>query len=220
MRKTLLQLTITLIVATLGFIAAKTPLNRYEFELSAVLFILLFLLKIIGVGQGTFSRLFMAAFFTIISVFIVFSTNATQSSFFFLMYFLLFAISLLLQAYVSIFMTIYLMILFTFNLGTNQQMNTLLPIISLGFISPFALYLGSEYEQLKNEIKVNQEMEEETLLFMTLEVKKYLDENDDIIDKHRNRTELSTIKSNNQKLRSLINKFDSYIQNEVDKNNK
>lgn len=112
------------------------------------------------------------------------------------------------------------MILFTFNLGTNQQMNTLLPIISLGFISPFALYLGSEYEQLKNEIKVNQEMEEETLLFMTLEVKKYLDENDDIIDKHRNRTELSTIKSNNQKLRSLINKFDSYIQNEVDKNNK
>lgn len=154
MRRIATESAITLGSATLAVFASRTPLHQYDLEIGAVLFIILFTLRLIGVGKGIFWHLLLAGGFSFISVFIVISTGGSISPYFFLFYFALFVSSLLLEPASSLIITLYLMILLTASLPQNQPYAKILPIISLGFISPFAILLGIEHESLIKEEKL------------------------------------------------------------------
>lgn len=215
MRGSFIQLILILVTATLSVGLSHSQIRSYEFEIGAGLFIVLFILKLIGIKSSPIARYITACTFTFVAIFIVVSTGGSNSAFFFLMYFLLFALALLLDPSISIILTIYLIVLFISLLKENQDMKALLPIISLGFISPFALLLGSEYQKLQKENQLNQKIEEETLLFLSLTVKKHLDSIDNIIQNFQSQTDLQSIHNQTKLMRKLINKFDTQLENEV-----
>ena len=212
MRLVSLQLISILITVVLAVAAAKSQIHSYEFEISAILFMLLFILKFIPVRDNKASRSIMAVVFTFISMFIVMSTGATRSDFFFLIHFLLFAVSLMLEPFTSIILTIFLMFIFTYTIGENQTMHFLLPIISLGFISPFAMYLGNEYELLRKEQLINEKIEEDALLFTNLKIKKQLEQIQYIVDNFKDKKDLEKISNEINNTNLLISGFDKQIE--------
>src|SRR3989339_1746664 len=105
MSKEIVHSLILIAAIVLAFILPKTNLANYELQITAGLFIILYLVKKIVVRSSS-SRLIESVIFTLIIVGIVNSTGATHSPFFFLVYFLLFSLSLLLEPIISITTTV------------------------------------------------------------------------------------------------------------------
>ncbi|PIP15115.1 hypothetical protein COX47_01465 [Candidatus Roizmanbacteria bacterium CG23_combo_of_CG06-09_8_20_14_all_35_49] len=109
---------------------------------------------------------------------------------------------------ISITTTLTLIIFFLFSLPANQSFSTLLPIISLAFITPFALYLGEEHR--KNEkLKVkNEKTKEETFLFLSLLLKNHLKNIKEAIENFVGDHELTSIRKSVSRMEKLIEKFE------------
>jgi len=148
MTKEIIHALILIFTIVLSFILPKTNLAQYNLQISAGLFILLYLTRNFVVSKNIYSRLIESVVFTLIIMGIVNSTGRLTSPFFFLIHFLLFSLSIILEPIISITTTVTLIIFFLLNLPANQSFNTLMPIISLAFITPFAMFLGQE--KLKN----------------------------------------------------------------------
>jgi len=160
------------------------------------------------VPESSQSRLIESVIFTLVILGIINSTGGLSSPFFFLSYFLLFSLSLLLEPIISITTTLTLIIFFLFSLPANQSFSTLLPIISLAFITPFALYLGEEHR--KNEkLKVkNEKTKEETFLFLSLLLKNHLKNIKEAIENFVGDHELTSIRKSVSRMEKLIEKFE------------
>ena len=141
MSKEIAHALILIFTIVLTFIIPKTNLAQYDLQISAGLFIFLYLTKKFVISKNTYSRLIESVVFTLIIMGIVNSTGGLTSPFFFLIYFLLFSLSIILEPIISITTTVTLIIFFLLNLPANQDFTTLLPIISLAFITPFAMFL-------------------------------------------------------------------------------
>ena len=144
MSKEIVHALILVFTVVLTFIFPKTNLANYDLQITAVLFIILYSVKRFIITKDIYSRLIESVIFTLVIMGIVNSTGGLTSPFFFLVYFLLFSLSLILEPIISITTTVTLIIFFLLNLPANQVFNTLLPIISLAFITPFAMFMGSE----------------------------------------------------------------------------
>jgi len=190
---------------SIAFIFPKTDLVQYDLQIIATLFILLFTAK----RFFTLTRVFESVIFTLVIFIIINTTGGASSPFFFLTYFLLFSISLLLEPVISIITTFTCVIFFILFLPENQGMNTMLPIFSLVFLTPFALYMGKEH--VKSEIlKIkNQNIKNDTFLFLSLMIKNHLKSIKSAVENFMGDHELSQIKKSANEMEKLIERFES-----------
>ncbi len=208
MSKEIVHALILVFTIVLAFIFPKTNLAQYDLQISAGLFIALYLAKKFIVSKNIYSRLIESVIFTLIIMGVVNSTGGLTSPFFFLIYFLLFSLTLILEPIISITTTVTLIIFFLLNLPAGQDFKTLIPIISLAFITPFAMFMGQEHmESQKLKVK-SQKQKEETFLFLSLLLKNHLTNIKEALENFVGDHELGIIKKSVQRMERLIEKFE------------
>lgn len=159
--------------------------SLYTLQLIALFVLLYFLNQLLSRGQP---NLFLnTLIFTIVILLLVSTTGGLGSPLFFLVYFLLFGTALLMETELTIFFTLALVVFFLF-LNPLDNLNNLIALASLLFISPLAFFFGKQYLQVlkdKKRIeileKTDREMkkalkreETDSLLWLSLELKKGL----------------------------------------------
>lgn len=207
MTKELIHSIILIICISLAFIFPQTPLAAYDIEIAAVLFVVLFIARRFSFFSKK-SRLFESVIFTFIIVSVITTTGGLSSPYFFLIHFLLFALTLLLEPLIPIIVTITLMLFFLFTFSGSVTVMQLLPIFSLALMTPFALILGNEYEETKRLSKSLSSQKENTFLFLSLMLKNNLKEIQKNIDNFTGDHELSTIKRQVRSMEKLIDMFE------------
>jgi len=210
MTKEIIHSIILIIAIALTFLYPKTSLAQYDLQFCALLFIVLFLAKRF-VPKKEASKLLESVIFTLIVLSIVNTTGSTASPFFFLVYFLLFSLALLLEPIISITASLTLIIFFLINLPEEQNLKNLLPIFSLAFLTPFALFLGQEFLQIQKLKSENQKLEEKTLLFLSLVLKNHLKTIKEAVENFMGDSQLEAIKKAVLKMEKLIDKFERKI---------
>jgi hypothetical protein len=207
---------ILILTIILSFIFPKTNLVRYDLQISAGLFVLLFLSKKYFVpkfaknqNDSPYSRLLESVIFTFVVLFVVNTTGGLESPFFFLIYFLLFSLALLLEPIISLTTTLTLIIFFIFGLPANQGFRQILPIISLAFLTPFALFLGKEYEEAQKSKFKAQNLQKDTFLFMSLMLKNHLKNIKTAVENFIGDHQLQEIKTSARKMEKLIEEFEN-----------
>jgi hypothetical protein len=209
MKKEIIHSLVLIFTIALSFALPKTQLIQYDIQIFAILFIILFLVRKILLTNSSKSRLLESVIFTLTILIIVNTTGGVESSFFFLIYFLLFSLSLILEPIISITSTITLIILFLMSLPENQNLKNLLPIFSLAFLTPFALFMGQEYiENQKSKVK-DQKLEEDTFLFLSLMIKNQLKNIKYTVDNFLGDHDLDKIKQSIRRMEQLIEKFEN-----------
>ena len=208
MSKEIIHSLILVFAIVLTFIFPKTNLANYDLQITAILFIVLYSVKRFIISKDIYSRLIESVIFTLIIMGIVNSTGGLVSPFFFLIYFLLFSLSLILEPIISITTTVTLIIFFLLNLPANQDFRTLLPIISLAFITPFAMFMGSEHIKIRQLAEKNEKNKEETFLFLSLLLKNHLKNIKEALENFVGDHELGIIKKSVQRMEKLIEKFE------------
>jgi hypothetical protein len=208
---------ILILTITFSFILIKTPFYRYDLHITALIFIVYFLAKRILPKlpitnyQLLSSRIVDSIIFTLIILNIVNSSGGTKSPLFFLNYFLIFALSLILEPIISITTTLTLVIFYLLSLPENQSIQELLPIFSLPFLTPFAMFLGQEYvENIKLKTK-NEKLEEDSLLFLSLIIKNHLKNIKKAVENFMGDHELEQIKKSTHRMEKLIEKFEKSL---------
>jgi len=199
---------ILIFTIVLTFILPKTNFAQYDLQISAGLFIFLYLTKKFILSKNIYSRLIESVVFTLIIMGIINSTGGLSSPFFFLVYFLLFSLSIILEPIISITTTVTLIIFYLLNLPANQNFKTLMPIISLAFITPFAMFLGQEKingDKLKAK---GEKTKEETFLFLSLLLKNHLKNIKEAAQNFVGDHQLETIKKSAARMEKLIEKFE------------
>lgn len=211
MSKEIIHSLVLIVSIILAFIFPQTNLVNYDLQITAFLFIVLYIVKKFFQEQNSKTKLTESVVFTLIIVGIIASTGYTQSPFFFLIYFLLFSLSLLLEPIISIVTTITLIIFFILSLPQNQSFKNLLPILSLAFITPFSLFLGKEYQEVQALKRQNQKIQEDNLLFLTLLIKNHLKNIKEAVDNFLGDHELNIIKKSVQRMEKLIEKYTDHL---------
>jgi len=209
MTKEIIHAIILIVVVAISFIIPKTNLANYDLQISAGLFIILFLSKRFFLPTSPRSRLLESVVFSFVILSIINTTGGITSPFFFLIYFLLFSLSLLLEPIISLTTTIVLIILFLLSLPSNQGLKQLLPIISLAFLTPFAMFMGEEYNQIRRLADKDQKSKTEILLFLSLMLKNHLKNIKNAVENFLGDQQLHEIKKNAQKMEKLIEEFEN-----------
>lgn len=205
MNNALVHSLILVITLFLGFLIPKTNLVNYDLQITAFLFIILYLGKKI-IPQKT--NLLESVILTLIVILIVNSTGGALSPFFFLIYFLLFSLSLLLEPIISLVVSLTLIILFLFHQPAGENFKELLPIFSLAFLTPFSLYLGKEYLLLQKTKTKMGRLKEDTFLFLSLILKNHLKNIKENLENFSGDHQLEAIKKSVQRMEKLIDKFE------------
>jgi len=206
--KEIVHALILVFAIVLTFIFPKTNLANYDLQITAILFIVLYSIKRFVVTKDVYSRLIESVVFTLIIMGVVNSTGGLTSPFFFLIFFLLFSLSLILEPIISITTTVTLIIFFLLNLPANQDFKTLLPIISLAFITPFAMFMGSEHIESQKSKVNSQKLKEETFLFLSLLLKNHLRNIKEAVQNFVDDHQLEIIKKSVTRMEKLIEKFE------------
>lgn len=204
MAKEILHAVILVIVIALAFLFPRTPLVQYDLQFTAILFIILFLTK----RFAKTGRLMESVIFTLIIFTIINTTGGVSSPFFFLLYFLLFALSLLLEPIISIVTTLAAIVFFVLSMEPTQKFADFLPILSIAFLTPFALFMGQEYlknEKLKTQIS---KTKADTFLFLSLMLKNHLKNIKSSAENFMGDHELGEIKKSSREMERLIEKFE------------
>jgi len=208
MSKEIIHALILIFTVVLTFIFPKTNLAQYDLQITAGLFILLYLTKNFIISKNIYSRLVESVIFTLVIMGIINSTGGLTSPFFFLIHFLLFSLSIILEPIISITTTVTLIIFFLLNLPANQDFRTLMPVISLAFITPFAMFLGQEkIESEKLKVK-SEKTKEDTFLFLSLLLKNHLKNINEAAQNFVGDHQLEIIKKSVQRMEKLIEKFE------------
>lgn len=210
-KKTFFHSLILVFAIFLGFVLPKTSLVNYELQIIAFLFIILYLAKKYFLPKSQPARLIESIVFTLVVLWIVNTTGGLKSSFFFLIYFLLFSLSMLLEPIISLITSLTIMIFFILIMPSDQTIKEILPVISLAFISPFALFLGQEYFNHKKEEEKNIKLVNDTFLFLSLMLKQHLKNIDDLTENYIGDHQLHQIKKNSQRMKKLIEEFEKKI---------
>mgnify|MGYP001123473006 CR=1 FL=1 len=208
MTKEIVHSFILIFTIVLGFLFPKSILASYDLQIAAFLFIFFFLVKKIALPNSPKTRLLESVIFTLIVLLVVNTTGGITSPFFFLIYFLLFSLSLILEPIISMVTSLTLIIFFIISLPKNQNFSLILPIFSLAFITPFALFLGKEYEENQKLKSKNQKSKEETFLFLSLILKNHLKNITEATENFIGDHQLSVIKKQAEKMKKLIEKFE------------
>ena len=210
MTKEVIHALILIFAIILTFVYPKTDLTKYDLQISAGLFIFLYFAKK-WITRPAYTRLIESVVFTLIILGIINSTGGTNSPFFFLIYFLLFSLSLILEPIISITTTICLIIFFLLSMPSGQDFKSLLPIISLAFLTPFAMLMGQEHLESKKEKIKNQNFKESTFIFLSLMIKNLAKKIRETADNFVGDHDLSTIRKTAARMEKLIEKYEKNI---------
>ena len=132
------------------FLWVTTPsLSQYDLQASAVLFLVFMGMRNLG-GQEFF-KLIESIVSTIIILLIVSSTGGVLSPLFFLVYFLLFSVSIVLEPTIPFILSLILIPFFILTSKWDGNWLTLTELSSLPFITPFAILLGREYLKVQED---------------------------------------------------------------------
>ncbi|OGK64677.1 hypothetical protein A2313_02555 [Candidatus Roizmanbacteria bacterium RIFOXYB2_FULL_41_10] len=209
----------------LAVIFSVSSLAKYDLQLVALLFIIYFFTKR-RFGHSSGMLYFEAWLFVFIITSTVFSTGGVVSPFFFLLYFLLFAVALILDPLVGLVLTITLVIMFLSLSNFSANLKELLPVLSLPFIAPFAKYLGDlqrRYFQQKNELKHLEKArqksnnlqayeKEQTLIFLNTVFQSHLDDINDRLKNFMGDSDLEYLKHKVEELEKAFDSFEDYIE--------
>jgi len=204
MKREVLHSLILILAIAFAFIFPKTDLVQYELQITALLFAVFFILR----RFAKTSYLAESIIFTLIVFMIVNTTGGVNSDFFFLIYFLLFALALILEPVTSLVTTFAAIIFFILNTPEGQGLKDLIPIFSLAFLTPFALFMGQEH--LKSEkLKVkSQKSQTDTFLFLSLMLKNQLKNIKEAVENFMGDHQLDEIKKATTSMERLIEKFE------------
>jgi len=223
------SLGIEIFAVVLSFILAVlfsvSPLAQYDLQLVAALFIFYFFFKRFTPAKEKFVFVEVLIFVFIITS-TVFSTGGINSPFFFLLYFLLFAIALILEPVSSLVLTIVMVIMFIGIADTNSGLRELLPVFSLPFIAPFAKYLGDlqrKYYRQKLQLKslekskaksvATQSFEkEQTLMFLTTVLHSHLEDVEEHLNNFLGDHDLEYLKDKTKELHKVVEGFRTYVE--------
>jgi len=218
MSKELIHTFILILTIGLSFLFGKTKLVNYDLQISAILFIILFISKRFinsanpsSINKETTSqssKLLESVVFTFVILNIINTTGGVASPFFFLIYFLLFSLSLLLEPIISITVSLTLIIFFLFSLPQQQDLKVLLPIFSLAFLTPFALYMAQEHLKTQKLKMKTEKLEKNTFLFLSLILKNHLKNIKEAVENFMGDHELDKIKNQVKRMERLIDKFE------------
>ncbi len=192
----------------LAFLLSATTFAAYDLQISAVLLAALY-----GGKRFVFPRhshrLFESLIYVFIITLIVVTTGGLQSPFFFLFYFLLFALSLFLEPIISVTATITCILLFLFSVpGNVQDIKQLLPLLSLAIITPFALFLGREFAENLTLQKTITQNKESSLLFLSLVIKNHIKAIVEATENYTGDHHLEVIRTNAKRMESLITEYE------------
>jgi len=122
---------------------------------------------------------------------------------------------LLLEPVISITTTIALVVCFLLTLPEGQNLTRLLPIFSLAFLTPFALFMGQEYiKSQKAKVKIQKlrttlsNKEEDTFLFLSLMLKNHLNTIKEAVENFMGDHQLVTIRKQVKNMERLIDEFE------------
>jgi hypothetical protein len=198
---------ILIITIALSFCLVNTRFFQYDLQITALIFITYFIIKKIFPRLDS-RRVADSIIFTLLILNIVNSTGGINSPLFFLNYFLIFALSLILEPVISITSTLTLVIFYLLNLPTDQSIKELLPIFSLPFLTPFAMFLGQQYIE-NQKLKVRgQKLQEDNYLFLSLVMKKHLQNIKEAVINFMGDHELQQIKKSSHRMEKLIEEFE------------
>ncbi len=208
MKKELIHTFILIITIIFSFLLAQTTFSHYDLQIAAFLFIVLYISKNFIIPKVTRSYLLESVVLTLVVLSIINSTGYVSSPYFFLVYFLLFSLSLLLEPSISLSVTLALIISYLFFIPPSTQISGLLPIFSFAFITPFSLYLGEEYRKKKNLEEEERKLEQNTLLFLSLILKQHAKEIQNSVENFLGDSDLEKIKKHARRIQTLIEKFE------------
>lgn len=180
-----IHLAFLLSALALTYFWTKHPqLSFYTLQLMALLILLYFANHFFG-RRHKFSLVFDGLIFTIITLLLVSQTGGLTSPLFFLLYILLFGLSLFFEPLPTLLFALALIFFFA---GQVKNINHLIQVFSLIFVTPLALFFGKQYLQLlekeekikileEKKEKLNQEVaqqEEDTLLWLSLAFREHV----------------------------------------------
>lgn len=208
---------ILILTIFLAFVMSKTSLSQYDLEIAAGLFILLYISKRIFTDSRK-SKLVESVVFTFIIVGVINTTGDLKSPFFFLIYFLMFALSLLLEPVISIVTSLTLVVFFLFTLGPGEPITNLMPIFALALLTPFALFTGQEYIKYHAEKKkasileeAKSHQEEQSFLFLSLILKNHLKQIEQSVENFTGDHELHSIRKQAREMNKLIDAYEQTV---------
>ncbi len=204
----LIHAALLLVAVLLAFLVSKVTFTSSEVSIAVFIFIALFILKKMVFPGGEPWRILEAFIFTIITLFIVVTTGGAMSPFFFLVYFLVFSLSMLFEPLVSLSAVLMVILLFIAISPPDLPFRSMIPIFSLAFLAPFALLLSQE--RIENEKLTIRELhrKEDTYLFLSLTLKKHLKSIREIAENIRESKEMQSIKKQVGIIEKLIHRYE------------
>ena len=190
-----------IVAVTLAFFWTQNPtLSQFSLQLTSLLIIIYFFQALIrrkiapNKPHIKTINITNSIIFTLLVLLLVLSTNGLTSPLFFLLYFLLFSISLFFHPWISFLLALALCLFFLLS-QPLLSLTHLINLISLLLIAPLAHFFGTQYLKLlaaKNQIKVLKHQskrlnktisQEETtsLLWLSLEFRNKMDQAIDLV---------------------------------------
>lgn len=215
MRKEIFHSLILIVIIAFSFFLTKTPLFKYDLQLTGLIFLFYFFGKRFFFAKIKSKILdfyvFEAIIFTLLILNVINATGKVNSPLFFLNYFLIFALSLILEQEVALTTSFTLVIFYILSLPQNFSLNQLIPVFSLPFLTPFALILGEERIKIQKLKRKNQKIQEETFLFLTLIIKNHLKTIKEAVENFMGDHHLEIIKKTTNRMEKLIEKYEKQI---------
>lgn len=205
----LFNIIILTIIIAFGFALPNTSLAKYDLEIAALLFIFFYLSKHIFFKWLKNLRIIESITLTLVVLLTVNTTGGVHSPFFFLIYFLLFSLSLLEAPEVSLATAFLLIIFYLLSLPPSPPFKSLLPIFSLAFITPFSLYLGKEYLEIQLLKRKEMLEKEDFLIFLTLKIKNHIKSALELLEGKVNESDIKKVQKELKTISKLIDKYES-----------
>ncbi|MBP9797829.1 hypothetical protein KBC70_01655 [Candidatus Woesebacteria bacterium] len=210
--RTIAHIFVLIFVLTLAFLVSLTPIKNWYVEISAVLMIVYIVLRRLMAQSQLAAHhrgLIYASIFAFIATYTVLSSGALQSPYFFLVYFLIFSLSILLDPIVSLVTAIALMFLFAWHMSVDFSTASIMPLISLPFLVPFAVFLGKEHQDLVEVQRAKDEEKSNTFLFLSVVIKGHLNSLHDIVMNFKGDHDLLSMSKILKRTRKLIDDFEA-----------
>jgi len=202
MSKNISHILALILAFALSYISLNSALKNYDIQIIAFVFTIYFFLKK-TVMKSNFQLLDgMIATFIITGV--VETSGGLSSPFFFLYFFLIFSLSLLLEPVISISTTLTIVFTYILTSPAEYTLKDFVPLLSLPLLTPFALVLGEEYQQI---LKKNNQLKDSNF-FLTLVIKSYIKHIRSLTDNFLGDHELKEIKKTVQKMEKSIDDYE------------
>lgn len=163
----------------LTYLWTRNPsLSPFNLQATGLLILSYFVIRLVSGQKKGAQNTLDAIIFTSLTFMIVISTGGVHSPVFFILYFLLFALSLLFEPLQSIIVSLLLIVLFGYDLSLNFDNTALINLATLLLTTPLAMIFGRKYLQTLEDLgKIKQlantiaEEETDTLLWISTKAK-------------------------------------------------